>query len=129
MSSSFSNALSGLKANSLAIDAVSGNLSNLNTTGYMDNQISFQDLLSGVSSLGGSTSVSGSVVAQTATQFSQGAIQTTSQPFDAAIQGNGFFVLNAPSGQQSFTREGNFTVNASGELLGASGENVQGWNA
>ncbi len=128
MSSSFSNALSGLKANSLAIDAVSGNLSNLNTTGYMDNQVSFQDLLSGVSSLGGSSSVSGSVVAQTATQFSQGSIQTTSQPFDAAIQGNGFFVLNAPDGQQSFTREGNFTVNSSGELLSAGGENVQGWN-
>lgn len=129
MSSSFSNALSGLKANSLAIDTVSGNLSNLNTTGYMDSQVSFQDLLSGVSSVGGTTSVSGSVVAHAATQFSQGSIQTTSQPFDAAIQGGGFFVLSTPSGQQSFTREGNFTVNSSGELLGAGGENVQGWNA
>ena len=129
MSSSFSNALSGLKANSLAIDTVSGNLANLNTTGYMDSQVSFQDLLSGVSSAGGTSSVSGSVVAQTTTQFSQGSIQTTSQPFDAAIQGGGFFVLSTPSGQQSFTREGNFTVNSSGELLGAGGENVQGWNA
>jgi flagellar hook protein FlgE len=129
MSSSFSNALSGLKANSLAIDAVSGNLANLNTTGYMDTQISFQDLLSGVSNIGGNASVSGSVVAQAATQFSQGSIQTTSQPFDAAIQGNGFFVLNAPNGQESFTREGNFTLNSAGELLGAGGENVQGWNA
>jgi flagellar hook protein FlgE len=128
MSSAFSNALSGLNANSLAIDTVSGNLANLNTTGYMDNQVSFQDLLSGVNTQSNS-SVSGSVVAQTASQFSQGSITTTGQPFDAAIQGNGFFVLNAPSGQQSFTREGDFTVNSSGELLGAGGENVQGWNA
>jgi flagellar hook protein FlgE len=128
MSSSFSNALSGLKANSLAIDTVSGNLANLNTTGYMDNQVSFQDLLSGVNTQS-NTGVSGSVVAQTASQFSQGPIATTSQAYDAAIQGNGFFVLNAPSGQQSFTREGSFTVNSSGDLLGVGGENVQGWNA
>jgi len=129
MSSTFSNALAGLNANSLAIDTVSGNLANLNTTGYMDNQVSFQDLLSGVSSAAGTTSVAGSVVAQTSTQFSQGSIETTSQPFDAAIQGAGFFVLNAPDGQQSFTREGNFTLDSSGNLLGAGGESVQGWNA
>jgi flagellar hook protein FlgE len=128
MSAAFSNALSGLNANSLAIDNVSGNLANLNTTGYMDNQVSFQDLLSGVTSQN-NTSISGSVIAQTAVQFSQGSIQTTSQPFDAAIQGSGFFVLNSPSGVQSFTRAGDFTLDASGNLLGTGGENVQGWNA
>ena len=42
MSTTFSNALSGLKANSLAIDIVSGNLANLNTTGYKDSKVSFQ---------------------------------------------------------------------------------------
>src|SRR5579871_4762937 len=107
MSSTFSNALSGLNANSLAIDTVSGNLSNMNTTGYMGNQVSFEDLLSGVTNAT-RTSVAGSVVAQAATQFSQGAIQTTSQPFDAAIQGGGFFVLETPAGQQTYTRAGNF---------------------
>jgi len=129
MSSAFSNALSGLNANSLAIDNVSGNLANLNTAGYMDNQISFQDLLSGTLSSQANASVAGSVIAQTSTQFSQGSIQTTSQPFDAAIQGNGFFVLSAANGQQSFTRAGNFSVGTSGNLLGTAGENVQGWNA
>ena len=63
MSSNFSNALSGLNANSLAIDTVSGNLSNMNTTGYMGNQVSFQDLLSGVTNAT-HVSVAGSVVAQ-----------------------------------------------------------------
>jgi flagellar hook protein FlgE len=128
MSSAFSNALSGLNANSLAIDTVSGNLANLNTTGYMDNQVSFQDLLSGVSGANYGN-VTGSVIAQNATQFSQGSIQTTGQAFDAAIQGNGFFVLSTSSGQPTYTREGNFTVDASGDLLGVGGENVQGWNA
>ncbi len=128
MSTAFSNALSGLNANALAIDTVSGNLANLNTSGYKDNQVSFNDLLSGSINGQTNTSVSGSVIAQASTQFDQGSIQTTSQPFDAAIQGSGFFVLNSPSGQQTYTRAGNFTVDASGNLLGAAGENVQGWN-
>jgi flagellar hook protein FlgE len=73
--------------------------------------------------------VAGSVVAQSATEFTQGSIQTTSQPFDAAIQGSGFFVLNNSAGQTSYTRDGGFTVDAEGHLLGTGGENVQGWNA
>ena len=128
MSSAFSNALSGLNANSLAIDTVSGNLANMNTSGYMDNQVSFQDLLSGASNTN-NTSIAGSVVAQTATQFSQGAIQTNGQPYDAAIQGGGFFILNSVNGQQTYTREGSFSLNSSGDLLGPGGQNVQGWNA
>ncbi len=129
MSTAFSNALSGLNANALAINSVSGNLANLNTSGYKDNQISFNDLLSGNIDGQSSSSVAGSVVAQTKTQFNQGSIETTSQPFDAAIQGAGFFVLKTSSGQQTYTRAGNFSLNAAGDLLGPSGQNVQGWNA
>lgn len=129
MSTAFSNALSGLNANSLAIDAVSGNLANLNTSGYKDNQISFNDILSGSIDGQANASVGGSVVAQATAQFDQGSIQTTSQPFDAAIQGSGFFVLATPAGQLTYTRAGNFTEDASGDLLGANGESVQGWNA
>jgi len=133
MSTTFSNALSGLNANSLAIDVVSGNLANLNTTGYKANSVSFEDLVNqslGVA-VGHSTSstVGGSTVAQATRSFTQGSIQSTSQPFDAAIQGNGFFVLHSLQGQQSFTRTGNFKVDASGNLLTQGGQFVQGWNA
>ncbi|MES1257887.1 MAG: flagellar hook-basal body complex protein [Acidobacteriota bacterium] len=131
MSTTFSNALSGLNANSLAIDVVSGNLANLNTTGYKANSVSFQDLIN--ESLGGSggtttSSVGGSTVAQATRSFTQGSIQTTSQPFDAAIQGNGFFVLKSANGAQGFTRSGNFKVDATGNLLTQTGQFVQGWN-
>jgi flagellar hook protein FlgE len=129
MSTTFSNALAGLNANALAIDSVSGNLANLNTSGFKDNQVSFNDLLSGNVNGASSTSVAGSVVAKATTQFTQGSIQTTGQPFDAAIQGSGFFVLKTSGGQSTYTRAGNFTVDASGNLLGAAGEAVQGWNA
>lgn len=131
MSSAIANALSGLTANATAINIVSTNLANLNTSGYKDEQVSFEDLvnqsLTGFASPG---SVSGSTSAQATQQFTQGTIQTTGNPYDAAIQGGGFFVLQDPSsGQQLYTRQGNFTVNAAGDLVNATGQYVQGWNA
>jgi len=130
MGTTFSNALSGLQANSQAIDVVSANLANLNTYGYKAEQVSFEELVS--QSFGGANGanlVGGSVDAISNQSLSQGSITTTSQPYDAAIQGNGYFVLQTPAGQQAFTRAGNFTVNATGQLLTQSGDNVQGWNA
>lgn len=130
MSSAVSNALAGLNANSQAINIVSGNLANLGTTGYKDQQVSFEDLVNeSLGSLPNSGSISGSTVAQASQQFTQGTLQTTSGPFDAAIQGGGFFVVNTTSGQQEFTRQGNFHVNAAGQLVTATGQFVQGWNA
>src|SRR4051794_4177141 len=104
MSTTFSNALSGLSANSAAIDVVSGNLANLNTSGYKNSQVSFQELVN--QSLGGqfnAGAVGGSTIAHSHRTFSQGSIQPTGQAFDAAVQGNGFFVLRTASGQQLFT--------------------------
>src|ERR1700733_5688021 len=125
MGTAFSNALSGLQANSQAINVVSGNLANENTYGYKANQVSFEELVS--ESLAGtadSNLTGGSVVPLSTQSFSQGSITTTGQPYDAAIQGNGFFVLQTPAGQQAFTRAGNFTVDSTGQLLTQTGENV-----
>lgn len=128
MSTAFSNALSGLQANAEAINVVSGNLANENTYGYKANTVSFEEL---VSQIGGSSdsNLTGAAVVPLSTQtFSQGSITTTGQPYDAAIQGSGFFVVQDDQGQQAFTRAGNFTLNAQGELLTQNGEYVQGWN-
>src|SRR5437868_15097839 len=103
MSTTFSNALSGLNANATAIDVVSGNLANLNTFGYKNTQVSFEDLMNGnLGGAAGNTVIGGAAVPKTERQFSQGAVQSTGQPYDAAIQGNGFFVLRTASGSQSF---------------------------
>ncbi len=129
MSTSFSNALSGLKANAFAIDVVSGNLANLNTTAYKEGSVSFQNLVNDLASGGGGGStVGGSTIAVANRSFSQGSPQSTNQPFDAAIQGNGFFVLRSKA-EQVFSRAGNFKVDASGHLLTQQNQNVQGWNA
>ena len=82
--------------------------------------------LSGFSNAG---AISGSTIAQTNQSFTQGSLQTTNGPYDAAIQGGGFFVLRTNSGQQLFTRQGNFQVDSSGHLTTAGGQFVEGWNS
>jgi len=127
--SSFSIALSGLTADSSALDVVGNNLANLNTTGYKDSTVSFYDLLQ-QSVAGGSTQIGGGVSApQTERVFTQGSIQATGGNFDAAINGNGFFVVQNPAGATLYTRAGNFQLNAQGDLITATGQMVQGWSS
>jgi flagellar hook protein FlgE len=127
--SSFSIALSGLTADSAALDVVGNNLANLNTTGFKDTTVSFYDLLQ-QSVAGGSTQIGGGVSApQTEALFSQGSIQSTGGDYDAAINGNGFFIVQDPSGNTLYTRAGNFQLDANGDLVTSTGQYVQGWTA
>jgi flagellar hook protein FlgE len=129
MLTSFSTALSALNAHATAIDVVGNNLANLNTTGFKASNVSFHDLVT--QSLGaglGETQVGFGVGAPvTMRQFSQGAIQTTGGPLDAAIQGDGFFVVTSANGATQYTRGGSFQVDQDGNLTTATGEKVQGW--
>ncbi len=129
MQTAFSIALSGLTANTTAIDVTGNNLANLNTAGYKATTLSFHDLVS--QSLGatpGQTQIGVGVGAPiTLRQFSQGAIQSTGGPLDAAIQGDGFFMVTTPGGDTEYTRAGNFEVDSNGNLTTPTGEFVQGW--
>jgi flagellar hook protein FlgE len=129
MFTSFSTALSALGAHSTAIDVVGNNLANLNTPGFKASVVSFYDLVT--QSLGaglGETQVGFGVARPlTIRQFAQGAIQSSSGPLDAAIQGDGFLVLRNPAGGTIYGRGGNLQVNKNGALLTATGERVQGW--
>lgn len=130
MLTSFSTALSALTAHSTAIDVVGNNLANLNTPGYKTSVVSFNDLVT--QSLGaglGETQVGFGVGRPvTLRQFTQGAIQTTGGTMDAAIQGDGFFIVKLASGGTAYTRGGNFQVDLSGALTTATGQRVQGWS-
>ena len=91
----------------------------------------FRDLVT--QSLGaglGDTQVGfGTGVPLTVREFTQGAIQTSSGTMDAAIQGDGFFVVNDSSGNTLYTRAGNFEVDKSGNLMTDTGQYVQGWTS
>jgi flagellar hook protein FlgE len=129
MFTSFSTALSALSATSTAIDVVGNNLANLNTPGFKTSVVSFHDLVT--QSLGaglGDTQVGFGVgTPLTLRQFSQGALQTTGGTLDAAIQGDGFFLVQGPNSSIEYTRGGNFQVDKDGNLTTATGEQLQGW--
>ncbi len=129
MFTSFSTALSALNAHSTAVDVVGNNLANLNTPGFKSSAVAFYDLVT--QSLGaglGETQVGFGVARPiTVRQFSQGAIQTSNGPLDAAIQGDGFLVVKNLNGNTVYTRGGNLQVDKAGNLMTATGEKVQGW--
>lgn len=114
---------------STAIDIVGNNLANLNTTGYKDDVASFKDLVAQSLSGNGSSQVGlGTTAPLTDRVFSQGTITATQGALNAAINGNGFFVVKNPSGQDLYTRDGSFRVDQNGFLTTSTGELVQGWS-
>jgi flagellar hook protein FlgE len=129
---SFSTSLSGLTAAEDALNIISNNLANLNTTGYKDTTPDFTSLF--YQSLGDSGSGNpiqvgaGATIGAESTNFTQGNTETTGVDTDMAIQGNGFFVVQN-NGVQEFTRAGNFTTNTAGYLVDGNGDSVVGYQA
>jgi flagellar hook protein FlgE len=120
-------ALTGINAASIGIDVVGNNLANLNTTGFKAGTVAFQDLLSEY--LGGSQIGTGVQSPIVTTNYAQGSITAATGPFDAAISGNGFFIVKDANNQTLLTRDGTFEPNANGTLETLSGQTVQGWQA
>jgi flagellar hook protein FlgE len=131
MGTAFSTALSALNADSTAIDVVGNNLANLNTTGFKASTVDFSDLMAEQLGTGTSNGQVGVGVGQVAAvqQFSQGSITTSSSGLDAAMQGNGFFVVTDANNNQLYTRDGSFQLSSTGVLQTQTGQDVQGWMA
>jgi flagellar hook protein FlgE len=128
----FSIALSGLQANSVALDTIGNNLANLNTTAYKGQTTSFEDLFYqqiGESGSGDAIQVgAGTKVSGTSRAFTEGTIlpDANGNPADMALAGNGFFVVER-GGVQSLTRAGNFQLNSNGDLITQNGQQVMGY--
>jgi len=129
----FSIPLSGLTASSDALNIISNNLANLNTVGFKDQQANFQDLfyqMLGTTGAGDPIQQgAGTEVGSVDSNFTNGDLQATGIPTDVAITGNGFFITQGANGAQEFTRAGNFSVNAEGDLVATNGQNVMGYPA
>jgi flagellar hook protein FlgE len=130
--SSFSIPLTGLQADEEALDTISNNLANMNTTGYKDQTTNFSTLF--YQNLGESGSGDplqqglGVQVASTSTNFTSGSMTSTGVSSDMAINGNGFFTVeDSTTGQQYLTQDGSFTTNASGDLVTSNGMLVLGY--
>ena len=129
---SFSIPLTGLQADSTALNTIGNNLSNLNTTAFKKQNTSFEDLFYQQIGNNGSgeqlQTGAGVRVAGTASDFAQGSLSTTSNSTDMALNGDGFFVVHNGA-VESLTRSGNFQLDKTGNLIDSNGENVMGFLA
>lgn len=123
--------ISGLNANSLAMSVIGDNIANINTPSFKGNRASFASVLS--QSLAGST---GNEVGRgvqlwgISSSWNQGAVETTSNPTDLAINGKGFFtVRDSNDGSIFYTRAGAFNFDDLGNLINPDGLIVQGYEA
>jgi flagellar hook protein FlgE len=120
---SLQTALSGLLGAQTALDTVSNDLANASTTAFKSQSALFQDVYASGESNEPGIGVSTEAIAS---NYSQGDVVSTGNPLNAAIQGNGFFVVQQ-NGQQEYTRDGSFTINNAGQLVNASGASVLGY--
>jgi flagellar hook protein FlgE len=124
--------LSGLDADSTALNTIANNLSNMNTTGFKGQTTNFSDLFyqqMGSTGSGDQIQVgTGVQVASNSTDFTGGSISSTGIATDAAINGTGFFVVDN-HGSQLYTRNGHFQTSAAGTLETTSGQAIMGYTA
>jgi len=125
--------LSGLNADSTALNTIANNLANMNTTGFKAQTTNFSDLFYqevGTNGAGDEIQAgTGVQVASNSTDFSGGSISSTGVSTDAAIDGTGFFVLDGGSGGQLYTQDGNFQLSSTGTLESTEGLPVMGYGA
>ncbi len=128
---SFYSSLSGLQANATALSVVGNNLANINTTGFKRSQANFGQIMSntvrGITGGGNPIQIGlGVKTSEIVSRFDQGSIQTTGIKTHLAIQGEGFFQVQA-NGVNSYTRSGNFAFDEQGFLVASNGGRVQGF--
>src|SRR5579872_4120259 len=122
---SFNIALTGLNAANQDLSVTANNLANVATTGFKGSRAEFGDLFASTQQGVSATAVGNGVhVTEVAQQFSQGNIETTGNNLDMAISGNGFFTLS-DKGALAYTRDGQFQVDSTGNVVNAQGLNLQ----
>ncbi|MDE2135161.1 MAG: flagellar basal-body rod protein FlgG [Alphaproteobacteria bacterium] len=131
-------AATGMLAQQTNVEVIANNLANMNTTGFKEQRAEFEDLLyQNVELQGAQSSDTGTVVpsgiqlgagVRTAAVYRvtrQGDLQTTSNPYDVAINGAGYFRIQMPDGTDAYTRAGNFALSPEGQLVTQQGYVVQ----
>lgn len=130
-------AATGMAAQQLNVEVISNNIANMNTIGFKKGRAEFEDLLyQDVEQAGAQSSTTGTVV-PTGIQIgagvkagsvyritTQGSPTQTGNTLDLAINGIGYFQVLLPSGETAYTRAGNFSVNAQGQLVTSDGYQV-----
>ncbi|MBV8490174.1 MAG: flagellar basal-body rod protein FlgG [Candidatus Eremiobacteraeota bacterium] len=125
-------AASGMIAQQYNMDTISNNLANVDTAGFKNNLARFQDLIyqqlqapgapigASIVPVGQDVGL-GVKVGSSEKIFTQGSLQSTNNPLDIAVEGDGFFQITLPDGTTAYTRDGSFKEDASGAVVTANG--------
>src|SRR4051794_5008095 len=127
----FSASLSGLAASQQKLNVIGNNLANVNTVAFKASTVQFADLVS--QSVGGASANPmqvgiGVTTGSITPNFAQGGVENTGAPTNVALQGAGFFVIGNGS-NRTYTRAGDFSLDATGKLITVDGQPVQGFTA
>lgn len=137
MVNALNSAASGMEAQMAQIESISNNLSNVNTAGYKKERVEFQDLLyETLQEPGANTSAltqapvgiqrgMGVKVSGVQRNFEVGTPQHTQRDLDIFIRGEGFFVVQMPTGETGFKRDGSFFKSATGRIETIDGYPLQ----
>ncbi len=130
-------AKTGLDAQATRLTVIANNLANVSTTGFKQSRAAFEDLLyQNLRQVGAQTSEdtrlpsglmlgTGTRVVATEKIHTQGNIENTGKSLDVAIDGKGFFPVLLPDGTQAYTRDGSFMISDQGQVVTASGYELQ----
>jgi flagellar basal-body rod protein FlgG len=131
-------AATGMAAQQTNVETIANNLANMNTTGFKQQRAEFQDLLyQNIQTPGAQTSDQGTYApngiqigagVRTAAIYritTQGDLKSTSNPYDVAVQGPGYFRIQQADGTDAYTRSGNFSLSPQGQLVTQDGLVVQ----
>lgn len=131
-------AATGMQAQQLNVEVISNNLANINTTSFKRQRAEFQDLLYQNQQRMGASSSNTDTIIPTGIQIGlgvttgsvyriheQGQLVETSNSFDLALGGDGFFMVDLPTGDTAYTRAGSFQLNGDGLLVTTDGYTVQ----
>ena len=126
--------VAGLQAQSFALQNISGNIANSQTTGYKETDTSFEDMVSAATQ--NQTTADGVIANSVATNTVAGTLQTSTVSTNMAINGDGWFVVADPTGEvdnqptfsgvSDYTRAGDFQLNSNGNLVNGAGYYLQG---
>lgn len=136
MDPSLRSAATGMMAQQTRVEVISNNLANVNTTGFKRSRAHFEDLL--YETVQGPQTVEGTEANATegmqigrGTRLAavqrveiQGPIEETGRALDLAIEGDGFFKVQLPDGNDAYTRDGSFTISDKGTLVTSGGYGV-----
>lgn len=138
--------ITGVRSHQLMLDVTGNNVANVNTTGFKTSQTVFGDTISqmmqgasapeglptpGKEDLGGTNPAQvglGVKFMGMSTNFTQGSTQLTGRTTDVMINGDGFFMVNAPGGETLYTRAGSFSFDRDGYLVAPNGSKVLGYS-